>query len=209
MSILWGAVAQQLVFNAAAGGTEHDVTYLGKACRLHLWTTAGDKVLTITANPKPFWIRGFAGGGESGYADLPSYAGTAGGHGGGYELQTALPVGDLAMHVGASDQDTTIAGVGTWGHGGHGKRTFNNTGRSNGGAGTWGGTSTGSNGSNAPYEFPADPGAALRTLPFDDPYDIEGTWGRGGGQITNDPAPVNPLPGTPGMLAIWYEIEVA
>jgi hypothetical protein len=198
-------------FNDASGGTISTFTNGGFTYRRHLFTTAGAASLVITANPNPFRVTMIGGGGESGYADNLAGDGTPGGSGGGYlGAAVTLPTGTLSMQVGVqcaganintAANDTTITGVGTCGGGGHGKRTYNNTGRTDGRAGTLGANSTGGNGGNGDaYDTPQDPSVSFRTL-LDGTI---GTWGKYGAGVPASGGGTNP--GQNGMICIEYVI---
>lgn len=202
------------VYNILSGGTVTTFTDSGLTYRRHLFTTIGAGTLTVQRNPNPFRITMIAGGGESGYNDPDAGEGTPGGSGGGKFLESALPVGDIAFQVGrqaagayinVAANDTTLDGIGTVGGGGHGKRMWNGTGRTNGRTGTWGGASNGGNGGNtSAYDTPNDPSAALRTLLGG----VTGLWGKYG---AGRPAPHESIggmnAGQNGMLCIEYVVS--
>jgi hypothetical protein len=193
-----------LNFNEATGGATTTFTFSGFTYRRHTFTSSG--TLTVVNTTGSGWdLTIIGGGGNSGYADLPSYAGTGGGGGGGYRLENAnLPLGNTAMTVGAATLSSTVAGIGTSGRGGNGIRTYNNTGQSDGDAGTWGGTSTGGNYQREVYGAYSDPSAGFRTLRG--APTVSGNWGQLGGQVTNVPAPPVSV-GQPGIIVVEYKIS--
>jgi hypothetical protein len=201
MNLLWLAAAGQPVFNVASGGSTADYAYAGQTWRRHLFAGNGAVTLTIGANPLPFRATLIGHGGDSGYADPPTAGGTAGGGGGAWTLETVtLPVGALAIDLGTKTTPTIIPGVGQVGYGGHGTRTLYNYDRTDGGPGTWGGTSNGGNGRGSGGGAPLDPSSTFRTLRDG----TVGTWGKPGAEVSGAVGGSNS--GDVAMVCIEYRI---
>lgn len=197
-----GKKYRNFAVNAASGGTYSTFTYSGKTHARHLFSTTGS--LSITAAPMPFTVTLIAGGGDGGYADCPTAGGTWGGGGGGYVWTGSLSTGTKTVTVGAANGDSSMTDVGTVGHGGHGCRSWNSSGWSAGGAGTWGGNSTGSNGEacgSSGYNPNADVAACCRTLR--DGYTVS-TWGARGPCMCGNPCGFNA--GGAGVVVVEYEL---
>lgn len=199
--LIIGALTTRL-YNDATGGTITTFTYGGNNYRRHTFTTSG--TLNVLNNPDPFRAVIIAGGGDGGYADCPTSAGTWGGGGGGYVYDGAITLGSKSVTVGASNGSSSLATVGTCGYGGHGCRTWNSTGWTAGAAGTWGGTSNGTNGEacgSDGYHPNGDPAACCRTLR--DGVVLTNAGSRGPCMCGN---PCGSNPGGAGIVVVEYVI---
>ena len=117
----------QFNYNKATGGIEIPYTESdGSGWMMHKFTTDG--TLVVTENPQPFKWRLIGAGGNSGYSDCPNDHGRAGGGGGWYDTEGALPIGSTNMFVGQGGTShankpapgSSIEGFGHVGGGGNG-----------------------------------------------------------------------------------------
>lgn len=194
--------AEWPAWNAATGGS---VTTYSKAdgtvWTQHKFTSSGS--FTVTTGAFPFIIRLIGKGGNSGYADCPMHGGGRGGGGGGYDIQTTLDPGTYSVTVGTTGssasrnaQGSSFETVGKSGGGGNGTRTWSNSDRTLGEAGTWGGTSNGTAG-----DGDQDGGSKnFRTL-----WDGQtGSWGRGANGRSHSDCGANTAPAN-GIVAVTYQ----
>jgi hypothetical protein len=198
-------------FNVASGGQETIVDRGGRRFKVHTFLTSG--TLSVDKSVAPFTVAvvGSGGSGGGGFIGAAGYAGGDGGGGGGWETALTIPVGDLAITVGAGGAASVYNGGGqsgglttaltvTVGSGGGGQsgQSIQDSGKNPtpGTKGNQGGTSDGGNGS-----VPTFPGQAIR-----DKYQL-GSAGNGGGGGGQD-GPGGGSAGQPGAVVIEYEVAL-
>lgn len=100
MSLRWGAVASQPVFNDATGGTITTFTSGGKTFRRHTFLSTG--TFAISRGVRPFHVSGIASGGGGGSNPGGGFLAQAGGDGGHLVTDHIAPPAAYTVTIGGA-----------------------------------------------------------------------------------------------------------